>query len=98
MRNILRAVTLATLAFNPAIAGAFQLSDPLFGADGRGRQSASAYAKDTQGVAAGGSSLLSTAEIRHIKWCAARYALGYDAVNDTNVNSVGNPMKCVSPS
>ncbi|TWB45543.1 hypothetical protein FBZ98_11513 [Rhizobium sp. ERR 922] len=61
-----------------------------------GQQAVSAYARGEQAEASA-ASVLSAGEIRHITWCAARYALDYDAVSDTYVCTGGAPLPCRSP-
>lgn len=62
-----------------------------------GQQSVSAYAGNDQTMTASEASVLSPGEMRHIKWCAAKYALNYDAVSDTYVGSHGTTLQCHSP-
>jgi len=59
-------------------------------------QAVSAYARGAQ-TDPSEASILSTGEIRHIEWCAARYTLDYDAVSDTYAGSGGMRLPCRSP-
>jgi len=100
MRNVAKIASIAAfggiaLASSLAPAHAFQLPAPTANL-GAGRQAASAYAEDGQGPASGSPSLLSPGEVRHITWCAARYRLAYDAVNDTYIEG-GVSSKCIAP-
>jgi long-subunit fatty acid transport protein len=102
MRNVAKLATIAAvsgivLASSLASASAFQLPEAVSSADARGRQAASAYAEDGQAAATRASSVLSSAEIRHITWCASRYRLAYDAVNDTYLSDGGTRARCLSP-
>lgn len=62
-----------------------------------GQQGVSAYAGDDRTAEATETSILSANEIRHIKWCAARYTFGYDAVTDTYAGANNARMQCHSP-
>jgi hypothetical protein len=84
-------------AASVAPANAFQFPEPQTNAEALGGNAVSAYAEDGQGAAAGNSSVLSPGEIHHIAWCAARYRLAYDAVNDVHIGKGGVQSKCISP-
>ncbi len=76
-------------------ANAFQIPEPA--TIDVGGQAASAYTEESLGSTNGVSSVLSSSEVRHITWCAARYRLGYDALNDTYVSNDGERARCISP-
>lgn len=78
----------------PAYALRMPISDGLQAAR---QQAVSSYAGDNQASGAAEASILTPSEIRHIKWCAARYTLNYDAVNDTYAGADGNRLRCQSP-
>ncbi len=60
------------------------------------QQVASAYARGEQ-IDISAASIVSAGEIRHIKRCAARYTLKYDAVSDTHVGPGGMRLPCRPP-
>lgn len=101
MHNLAKLASIAAfsgiaLASSMVPATAFQLPVPTANLEAPGRQAASAYAENGQGPASGNPSLLSAGEVNHITWCAARYRLAYDAVNDTHIEG-GVSSKCLSP-
>ncbi|MGA1834295.1 hypothetical protein [Rhizobium wenxiniae] len=59
--------------------------------------SAYAYAGGGQQAEAWEGSSLSAHEVKHIQWCAARYKLDYDAVNDVYTGANGSRLRCHSP-
>jgi hypothetical protein len=61
------------------------------------QQAVSAYAGDDQEATATEASVLTPDEVRHIKWCAARYTMKYDAVSDTYAGAGGGRLRCMSP-
>lgn len=100
MRKIAKLATLSTfsgiffaLALNSV--QAFQMPQAA-GKAGAG-QAVSAYAEDGGSVGSSRTSALSPAEIRHVSWCAARYALAYNALDNTYDNGRGRRIECVSP-
>jgi hypothetical protein len=103
MRNVAKLASIVSFsgimfAASVAPANAFRFPEPQANAEALGGYSGSAYAEDVQGAATGNSSVLSPGEIRHIAWCAARYRLAYDAVNDARIGEGGVKSKCISPS
>lgn len=102
MHNVVKLasiVSICTFVLGSSIstAGAFQILEPAGKSDASSRQAASAFAEDGQGSANAGSSILSAREIKHITWCATKYGLGYDAVNNTYLSRGGINYECVSP-
>ena len=92
--NLLVGISLC-FSIGPAIA--FQMPITPSGIAPIGSKTASAYAENAQRLEAQGTSVLSPHEIRHIAWCAARYRMAYDAVNDIYVVNAGARLKCISP-
>ena len=88
---------LGTALLGSSLVPAYALRMPESGDSNPTRQQAvSAYAGDQQ-TDASAASILSSDEIRHIKWCAAKYTSQYDAVNDTYAGSGGVRLHCRSP-
>ncbi len=85
----------ALLAASLAPAYALRMPDNT-DASPTGHQAVSAYARGEQ-TDTSAPSTLSAGEIRHVKWCAARYTLKYDAVSDTYAGSGGMRLPCRSP-
>ncbi|MBW6425558.1 BA14K family protein [Rhizobium sp. XQZ8] len=102
MRKIAKLAALSTfsgiffaLALNSV--QAFQMPQAAGKAGAGSRQAVSAYAEDAGSVGSPRTSALSPAEVRHVSWCAARYALAYSAVDNTYDNGRGRRIECVSP-
>uniref|UniRef100_UPI00289C84CD hypothetical protein n=1 Tax=Rhizobium sp. TaxID=391 RepID=UPI00289C84CD len=74
--------SLVILGFSLSAANALQVGEPTVNVEAGERRAATAYAEDGQGASSQKPSILSKREIAHIKWCAARYRLAYDPVND----------------
>jgi len=86
-----------SLPFSIGSASAFQMPITPSGIAHIGSKTTSAYAENAEGLVAQGTPVLSPHEIRHIAWCAARYRMAYDAVNDIYVSNGGALLKCISP-
>lgn len=71
------------ILFSLSAANALQVAEPTVNVEAGERRAATAYAEDGQGASSQKPSILSKREIAHIKWCAVRYRLAYDPVNDT---------------
>jgi len=102
MRNVAKLASIVSFsglmfAAFVAPANAFQFPEPQANAEAFGGNSVSAYAENGRGSATANSSKLSPSEVRHITWCAARYRLSYDAVNDVHIGEGGVQSKCISP-
>jgi hypothetical protein len=56
-----------------------------------------AFVGGANGAGSENSSLLSTAELMHVQWCAERYTSSYHASDNTYATSKGTRVECRSP-
>ncbi len=91
-------LSLSSMFFGFALTPAHALRIPNNG-EGQptSERSASAYAGDKPEAYSFEASILTADEVRHIKWCAGRYTMGYDAVSDTYAGAGGRKLQCRSP-
>ncbi len=76
-------------------AHAFSMAGAADGMKARSQGAVAAYTQEGA-VGEGDNSVLSPAEISHIRWCAERY-LSYHATDNTYEISPGRRSACVSP-
>lgn len=56
----------------------------------------SAFNKDAVGGNSSSGILLSADEVKHIRWCAERYAASYNASDNTYLSKSGHSVECKS--
>jgi hypothetical protein len=87
--------TAALVASSIGTAHAFSMAGAADGMQARSQGAVAAYTQEGA-VGDGDNSVLSPAEISHIRWCAERY-LSYHATDNTYESSAGKRSACVSP-
>ena len=90
--------TLSAVLVGTVLTPAYALRMPVNDENEATREkSVSAYAGDDKSESSSEPSILTPDEIRHIRWCAGRYTMEYDAVSDTYSAAGGIRQRCRSP-